>query len=449
MQSAGVYDSTSTQAALFEASVAPVVDEVLRGYSCTVFAYGQTGTGKTYTMEGVRREDGTLEAGADSADAGIIARAVRRVFAALERAPEDSHVKISFLEIYNERLDDLLAAEPSAFMADAAARAPAVGKSGKERELFGDGVSAPGAGGGAGGAGGAERLKIVDDKRAGIKVQNLEEVPVFSADEVFGYVSRGIAKRATAETACNAQSSRSHCVFTLTIHMREMSEAGEDVIKIGKLNLVDLAGSECVGRSGAKDARAREAGNINQSLLTLGRVITALVDKLPHVPYRDSKLTRLLQDSLGACARGAGRCVCARLAGWLACVPGMADWRAPRFAAHWRSQSGRRARPIPPPPPPPDCRRPHQDVHHRHAVARGVVAGGDALDARVRQPRQEHQEQAGADAQGGARALHLAGVERDGVAQDQVRAAGGAGGRRVDQHAGEGGEGGREGSRRG
>jgi len=204
-----------------------------------------------------------------------------------------------------QRLDDLLAAEPSTFMADAAARP--VAKSGKERNLFGDGVSAPSAlplgatagaggalGGGAGSAGGlggagGERLKIVEDKRSGIKVQNLEEIPVKSAEEVYAYVGRGIAKRATAETACNAQSSRSHCVFTLTIHSREISEAGEDVIKIGKLNLVDLAGSESVGRSGAKDARAREAGNINQSLLTLGRVITALVDHLPHIPYRDSK----------------------------------------------------------------------------------------------------------------------------------------------------------------
>jgi len=174
-----------------------------------------------------------------------------------------------------------------------------VAKSGKERNLFGEGVSAPalGATGVVPAAGGdRERLKIVEDKRAGIRVQNLEEIPVKSADEVFAFVSKGIAKRATAETACNAQSSRSHCVFTLTIHSRESAE-GEDVIKVGKLNLVDLAGSECVGRSGAKDVRAREAGNINQSLLTLGRVITALVDHLPPIPYRDSKLTRLLQDS--------------------------------------------------------------------------------------------------------------------------------------------------------
>ena len=111
--------------------------------------------------------------------------------------------------------------------------------------------------------------------------------------------STGIGKRATAETLMNAQSSRSHCVFTLTIHQKETTPEGEDLLRIGKLNLVDLAGSESVGRSGAKDARAREAGNINQSLLTLGRVITALVDHLPPVPYRDSKLTRLLQDSLG------------------------------------------------------------------------------------------------------------------------------------------------------
>ena len=302
MQSAGVYDSTSTQAALFEASVAPVVDEVLRGYSCTVFAYGQTGTGKTYTMEGVRREDGTLEAGADSADAGIIARAVRRVFAALERAPEDSHVKISFLEIYNERLDDLLAAEPSAFMADAAARAPAVGKSGKERELFGDGVSAPGAGGGAGGAGGAERLKIVDDKRAGIKVQNLEEVPVFSADEVFGYVSRGIAKRATAETACNAQSSRSHSVFTLKVALEHRATAQA---RAGVINICDLAGSERLAKSGAAaDATLlRETQHINKRLAALTQTVMAVKAAAPHVPFRSSKLTYLLQHSLGGGAK--------------------------------------------------------------------------------------------------------------------------------------------------
>lgn len=96
-------------------------------------------------------------------------------------------------------------------------------------------------------------------------------------------------------------SRRSHSIFSLTVHLKETGagHAGEDLLKVGKLNLVDLAGSEAIGRSGAVDKRAREAGMINQSLLTLGRVISALVEKGSHIPYRESKLTRLLQDSLG------------------------------------------------------------------------------------------------------------------------------------------------------
>jgi hypothetical protein len=113
------FDERTSQAALFAASVAPVVDEVLRGFSCTVFAYGQTGTGKTYTMEGPKRADGTVET--EGPDAGIIPRAVKRIFAALPSRGEegcDWVVKVSFLEIYNEKLDDLLSPEDSAFHAD-------------------------------------------------------------------------------------------------------------------------------------------------------------------------------------------------------------------------------------------------------------------------------------------------------------------------------------------
>jgi kinesin family protein 11 len=99
------------------------------------------------------------------------------------------------------------------------------------------------------------------------------------SQRVYRY-AQGSAKRRTAETLCNNQSSRSHSVFSVTIHMKESTPEGEDLIKCGKLNLVDLAGSENVGRSGAKDSRAREAGEINKSLLTLGRVITALVRAL-------------------------------------------------------------------------------------------------------------------------------------------------------------------------
>jgi kinesin family protein 11 len=126
---------------------------------------------------------------------------------------------------------------------------------------------------------------------------------VANQDEIFGVLETACANRTVAATLCNERSSRSHSIFTLKIHIKESTPEGEDLVKVGKLNLVDLAGSECVGRSGAKDVRAREASNINKSLLTLGRVITALVDLRGHVPYRDSKLTRLLQESLGGKAK--------------------------------------------------------------------------------------------------------------------------------------------------
>lgn len=107
-----------------------------------------------------------------------------------------------------------------------------------------------------------------------------------SKSEVFSILEKGSEKRQTAATLMNAHSSRSHTIFSITIHIKENSIHGEELLKTGKLNLVDLAGSENIGRSGAVDKRAREAGSINQSLLTLGRVITALVEKTPHVPYR-------------------------------------------------------------------------------------------------------------------------------------------------------------------
>ena len=117
-------------------------------------------------------------------------------------------------------------------------------------------------------------------------IQGLEEVVVHNQSEVYAILERGTNKRQTASTLLNAHSSRSHSVFMITVHIKESTLEGEELLKIGKLNLVDLAGSECIGRSGAVEKRAREAGSINQSLLTLGRVITALVEHAPHIPYR-------------------------------------------------------------------------------------------------------------------------------------------------------------------
>lgn len=117
-------------------------------------------------------------------------------------------------------------------------------------------------------------------------IQNLFEQTVCSEEDIYTLLQDGMEKRKTATTLLNDQSSRSHSVFTISIHMKEFLPTGEEVVKSGKLNLVDLAGSENIGRSGAVSTRAREAGNINQSLLTLGRVIKALVEQQPHIPYR-------------------------------------------------------------------------------------------------------------------------------------------------------------------
>lgn len=111
--------------------------------------------------------------------------------------------------------------------------------------------------------------------------------------------------------------SRSHCIFTVTIHVKECTTEGPDLLKIGRLNLVDLAGSENIGRSGAKNERKTEAGMINKSLLTLGRVINALVEKSLHIPYRESKLTRLLQESLGGKTK---TCIIATISPSLVCL---------------------------------------------------------------------------------------------------------------------------------
>ncbi|XP_037950330.1 kinesin-like protein Klp61F [Teleopsis dalmanni] len=137
-------------------------------------------------------------------------------------------------------------------------------------------------------------------KKGSVIIQGLEEIPVHSKDDVYKLLEKGKERRKTATTLMNAQSSRSHTVFSILVHIRENGIDGEEMLKIGKLNLVDLAGSENVSKAGnEKGIRVRETVNINQSLLTLGRVITALVERTPHVPYRESKLTRLLQESLG------------------------------------------------------------------------------------------------------------------------------------------------------
>ncbi|KAL0275976.1 UNVERIFIED_CONTAM: hypothetical protein PYX00_003666 [Menopon gallinae] len=256
-----VFGPDSKQVDVYKAVVSPLITEVLQGYNCTVFAYGQTGTGKTFTMVGERTQD-LSKSWEDDPSCGIIPRTLSHLFDELKVRAEEFTVRVSFLELYNEELCDLLA--------------PNVNDDGKSLRLYEDSM-----------------------KKGSVIVSGLEERTVHNKNDVYAILEAGNLRRQTAPTLMNAQSSRSHTIFTITVHIKVTTPEGEDLIKTGKLNLVDLAGSENIGRSGAVDMRAREAGNINQSLLTLGRVITSLVERTPHIPYRESKLTRILQDSLG------------------------------------------------------------------------------------------------------------------------------------------------------
>ncbi|EXJ75949.1 kinesin family member 11 [Cladophialophora psammophila CBS 110553] len=252
-----VFSPAADQAIIFDDVVAPILNEMLTGYNCTIFAYGQTGTGKTYTMSG----DMTDTLGLLSDAAGIIPRVLYSLFQKLEADEVECSVKCSFIELYNEELRDLLSPDNSV------------------------------------------KLKIFDDasrkSHAATVVQGMEESHIKNAAAGIKLLREGSHRRQVAATKCNDLSSRSHTVFTITTYVKKPNNTGEDYICSGKLNLVDLAGSENIQRSGAENKRAAEAGLINKSLLTLGRVINALVDKSSHIPYRESKLTRLLQDSLG------------------------------------------------------------------------------------------------------------------------------------------------------
>ncbi|GLT89628.1 hypothetical protein SLE2022_076050 [Rubroshorea leprosula] len=257
-----VFGPKAQQRTIYDQAIVPIVNEVLDGFNCTVFAYGQTGTGKTYTMEGGMRNKG----GDLPAEAGVIPRAVRQIFDTLEAQNADYSMKVTFLELYNEEITDLLAPDDNSRCLEDKQRKP---------------------------------ISLMEDGKGCVVVRGLEEEAVYSANEIYNLLERGAAKRRTADTLLNKRSSRSHSVFSITVYIKEAAVGDEDLIKCGKLNLVDLAGSENISRSGARDSRAREAGEINKSLLTLGRVINALVEHSAHIPYRDSKLTRLLRDSLG------------------------------------------------------------------------------------------------------------------------------------------------------
>ncbi|ONL96694.1 Kinesin-like protein KIN-5B [Zea mays] len=228
-----VFGPQSQQRSIYNHAVAPLVTEVLEGYNCTVFVFGQTGTGKTYTMEGEMRQK--VSELPDTA--GVIPRAVCHIFEILTARKADYSMKVTFLELYNEDITDLLSLEDQSRFPEGRQKRP---------------------------------ITLMEDGKGGAVIRGLEEIVVYSPSDIYSLLEHGSARRRTADTALNKQSR-----FLIILFLPSFGTEG----------------------------RARETGEMNKSLLTLGRVINALVEHSVHVPYRDSKLTRLLRESLGGKAK--------------------------------------------------------------------------------------------------------------------------------------------------
>ncbi|KAK3145041.1 hypothetical protein QOZ80_4AG0321890 [Eleusine coracana subsp. coracana] len=272
-----VADELSTQEDIFHLVGLPLVENCLSGFNSSIFAYGQTGSGKTYTMWGplsALSEDST------SSERGLTPRVFEQLFSRIEEEKVKHADKeltyncvCSFLEIYNEQITDLL--EPS-----------------------------------------LKNLQIREDVRtARVYVESLTKELVFTMKDVIQLLVKGLANRRTGATSANADSSRSHCVFTCVIKSESKNpEDGSSSTRSSRINLVDLAGSERQKLTHAAGDRLKEAGNINRSLSQLGNLINILAEisqsgkQRHHVPYRDSKLTFLLQESLGGNAKLAMIC---------------------------------------------------------------------------------------------------------------------------------------------
>lgn len=270
-----VFPPKAAQADVYDKCVEPLVKSCMEGYNATVFAYGQTGSGKTYTI------GGTDSAGLLEEEYGIILRAVKQLFQIMEenKHKTDYIITVSYIEIYLEELKDLLDMETS-----------------------------------------SKDIHVREDEKGNTVIVGATEQPVTTADEVMSCLDTGSAGRQVGTTNMNEHSSRSHTIFTLYIEQKPLIEEELDSekkssvapgmdysdYKYAKFHFVDLAGSERAHRTGNVGERFKESVYINSGLLALGNVISALADakkKVVHVPYRDSKVTRLLKDSLGGNSR--------------------------------------------------------------------------------------------------------------------------------------------------
>lgn len=243
-----VFDETSTQLEVFEHTTKPILRSFLNGYNCTVLAYGATGAGKTHTMLG------------SAADPGVMYLTMLDLYKSMDEIKEEKvcSTAVSYLEVYNEQIRDLLV------------------------------NSGP--------------LAVREDAQKGVVVQGLTLHQPKSSEEILQLLDSGNKNRTQHPTDMNATSSRSHAVFQIYLRQQDKTASISQNVRIAKMSLIDLAGSERASATSAKGTRFIEGTNINRSLLALGNVINALADtkrKNQHIPYRNSKLTRLLKDSLG------------------------------------------------------------------------------------------------------------------------------------------------------
>ncbi|KAI8323884.1 kinesin-domain-containing protein, partial [Martensiomyces pterosporus] len=288
-----VFSPEVSQEQIYDDSIQPLVKQFLQGYNATVLAYGQTGSGKTFSM-GTGLSTSVVLPEMQGDRVGIVPRAIHAVWSHLDRKAKKNigftySIEISFLELYNEDLIDLL--NPRSVVGGSSGRGPS----------------------------------IREDSRGNMVLVGVERRPVTCEDDIIGYLHQGTLSRTTASTDMNRTSSRSHAIFTLFLRQQnrrssaalatngslqglEHGEPDGSPSIVSKIHFVDLAGSERMKRTGAAGNRVKEGISINAGLLALGNVISALGNasangqqgKRPaHVPYRDSKLTRLLQDSLG------------------------------------------------------------------------------------------------------------------------------------------------------
>ncbi|XP_035291510.1 kinesin-like protein KIN-14Q [Anguilla anguilla] len=247
-----VFGTASSQEEVFQ-DTSRLIQSAMDGFNVCIFAYGQTGSGKTFTMVGDK----------DLRSPGIMPRTFRKIFDLIQEnaAKFDFKVSAYMLELYNDRLLDLLVSPAEAF---------------------------------------GRKIEIKKDKKGLVFPQGAETTAVGSAEELFALFQQGCANRHIAATKMNVESSRSHLIIGITVESTNLTNGS---VSYGKLSLVDLAGSERAAKTGAKDDQLKEANSINKSLSALGDVIFALSSEQPHVPYRNNKLTQVMQDSLGGNAK--------------------------------------------------------------------------------------------------------------------------------------------------